>query len=405
MSYFGVHALDAYVGLAPTGEFVVSAAGPLSPEQSALIEELRDALVLRPVPPAPFDHRFVLWRESELGQFPPVEWFDGLTGVLPKHELVGLWGPGDSYKSFVALDWACHVASLGLPVLYIAAEGASGIQARIAAWKQHHEVAELLTLRIMPAPVRMHDPKDVEAFLDAVGAQLGAAAYGGLVVVDTLARNFVGGDENSAKDLGLFVEGAEKIRRACSCAVLVVHHSTKDGSSERGGESLRNASFAMYRFSRTGLHSAVVTCERMKEAEPPRPVKLKPTVVNIAETVGDVLTYGCASSLVAGWPYGENLAQTDDLFTTESDLARQAEIDRDIVAYLAHERELQRPNCSVRQVVKNVRGTDTLVAARVKALSLEDYSPVQVEKDTLADGSPGKGLRYFYELRTPPDPE
>jgi hypothetical protein len=41
-----------------------------------------------------------------------------------------IYGPGDTYKSFVALDWACHLATEGKLVLYIAAAGASGIRAR-----------------------------------------------------------------------------------------------------------------------------------------------------------------------------------------------------------------------------------------------------------------------------------
>jgi hypothetical protein len=43
-----------------------------------------------------------IYREAELGQFPPVAWFDGLDGYLPWGELAGLYGPDDSYKSFTA---------------------------------------------------------------------------------------------------------------------------------------------------------------------------------------------------------------------------------------------------------------------------------------------------------------
>jgi hypothetical protein len=46
----------------------------------------------------------------EQQRFPRVEWFPGLEGVLPMRELVGFYGPGDSYKSFTAQDWACHIA-------------------------------------------------------------------------------------------------------------------------------------------------------------------------------------------------------------------------------------------------------------------------------------------------------
>src|SRR5207244_7298239 len=100
---------------------------------------------------------------------------------------------------------------------------------------------------------------------------------------------------NSAQDMGLFVEGCELVRREHGCTVLVVHHSTKDGSSERGGEALRNASFAMYRFEKAvGGRTVTVTCDRMKDAAPPAEVVLTPVLVGEGE----------GSSLVADWPYG-----------------------------------------------------------------------------------------------------
>jgi hypothetical protein len=35
-----------------------------------------------------------------------------------------------------------------------------------------------------------------------------------LVVFDTLARSMVGGDENSARDMGQLIDGAEHVRQA-----------------------------------------------------------------------------------------------------------------------------------------------------------------------------------------------
>jgi hypothetical protein len=51
MSYFGVHALDAYVGLDANGNFVAAANGPLSPEQDALVAELAEQLTAPAAPP------------------------------------------------------------------------------------------------------------------------------------------------------------------------------------------------------------------------------------------------------------------------------------------------------------------------------------------------------------------
>lgn len=328
--------------------------------------------------------RFRIYDESELGSFPPVEWHPGLTGVLPRRELVGLWGPGDSYKSFTALDWVCYLASSGFPVLYIAAEGASGLRKRVAAWKTLHEVEEIPQLKFQPLPVRMHEPGDVDLFVRAIRAQVNSPLY--LVVVDTLARNFVGGNENSAQDMGLFVEGAERIRRDFGCTVVVVHHSTKDGTSERGGESLRNASFAMYRFERVGGKTVKVTGERMKDAEKPAPVTLHPIVVEL-DPLGE------ETSLVADWPYDgdarrektieEMLGVEDSKFRARAEMAAAI---TEVVQRLGTPPEY----LSQTQVVKKVKGRDQTIAALLKELALDPISPVQSEKDA-------KGIRYFFE--------
>jgi len=245
----------------------------------------------------PEHERYRLYSEVDLGEFPPVAWL--IKDHLAIGELTCLYGKGDTYKSFVALDWSCHLALHGVLVIYIVSEGASGVRARIAAWRKQHGVEhELPNLRLMPSNISLHSAEDVETFIDAMTEQLGGRKPG-LVVVDTLARNFVGGNESSPQDMGMFVEGVEAVRREFETAVLVIHHTTKDGNTERGTEALRNASFAMFKFERQNQNMLVkVTCDRMKDARTPDPLTLRPVRVELPELGEEV------SSLVAGWPYG-----------------------------------------------------------------------------------------------------
>jgi hypothetical protein len=60
-------------------------------------------------------------------------------------------------------------------------------------------------------------------------------------VIDTLARCFGNGDENSAEDMGQFVRGASTIQIGLNTATLIVHHTTKTGYTERGSDALRAA--------------------------------------------------------------------------------------------------------------------------------------------------------------------
>ncbi|MCA1646651.1 MAG: helicase RepA family protein [Chloroflexi bacterium] len=50
---------------------------------------------------------------------------------------------------------------------------------------------------------------------------------------DTLARGMVGVDENSAQDMGLFIQTADRIRQATGATVVVLHHHGKSGAANR----------------------------------------------------------------------------------------------------------------------------------------------------------------------------
>jgi AAA domain len=298
-----------------------------------------------------------LYTEEDLGRFPPVEWW--IRGWLAKGELHGFYGKGGTFKSFVALDWACHLAAAGHPVVYIVAEGASGTKARIAAWKKASGVEELAALRLMPSSVRLQDVDSVATFIAALKSQLDGAGPA-LIVVDTLARNFVGGNENSPEEMGLFVEGCERVRRAFDCAVLVIHHTTVDGKRERGTEALRNATFAMHKFTRSQfpLLGVTVSCDRMKDARPPVDVALAPEEIDVgwSNADGDPVT-----SLCTGWPY-------------DADAAVEAGVEGGIRAYLA-----EHGPTTQRVLEAEVDGRATEVRRVAKALAADPESGIAVE--------------------------
>ena len=63
-----------------------------------------------------------------------------------------------------------------------------------------------------------------------------------LTIVDTLARAFGGGNENSSEDMGAFITAMGKIQEFLNCALMVLHHSGKDAAKGlRGHSSLLGA--------------------------------------------------------------------------------------------------------------------------------------------------------------------
>ena len=183
--------------------------------------------------------------------------------------LAGYWG---TLKSFIALDWALSVANghnwqgretLTGPIIYVAAEGAYGIHKRIEAWeyswgKQQQTPDELF--RVYPAPLNLLHPAEVGQLCEyAVGALL--------VIIDTVNRCAVGGDENSARDMGMFIDALYRIREATGDGTaLALHHTGKDKTTIRGSSALEAGVDTIYQTE--GDHTGI-TLKRTKRKDGP----------------------------------------------------------------------------------------------------------------------------------------
>jgi hypothetical protein len=182
----------------------------------------------------------------------PVEWL--VQGVIPQRSFVALYAPPASFKSFVALDIAECIATgrqfLGHEitrkgaVLYIAGEGHGGIGTRIKALKIHHGTPEGTPVYFLRRQVNLRssqtDLKDLVAAIDDLKA-VGEIEFE-MIIIDTLARAFGGGNENASEDMGAFITAAGAIQGKYECSLLVVHHAGKDATKGlRGHSSLLGA--------------------------------------------------------------------------------------------------------------------------------------------------------------------
>lgn len=180
---------------------------------------------------------------------PPPEWI--IKGVLPRAELVVLFGESGAGKSFVALDLAGAIARgiewRGLRVkqariVYVAAEGAGGFRNRVAAYCQRHDI----NAADMPIGV-IHVAPNLLLHADAIEVSKAIVASGGadVVIVDTFAQVTPGANENAAEDMGKALSHCKGIHRATGAVVLLVHHSGKDASrGARGWSGLKAAADA-----------------------------------------------------------------------------------------------------------------------------------------------------------------
>jgi hypothetical protein len=106
-----------------------------------------------------------------------------------------------------------------------------------------------------------------------------------LLVVDTLARNFGGGDENSNRDMSLFVAVLDDLKSRYGCSVLLVHHSGHgDAGRGRGASALKGAVDAEFGVRRDGEQRSLLFCTKMKDAPKPHDVAFTIEVVEIGQT-------------------------------------------------------------------------------------------------------------------------
>jgi AAA domain len=214
---------------------------------------------------------FRLLSVQDLASLPPRRWL--IPGLLPEGGLAGLFGATNSGKSFLALNSALSVASgfpwLGSdverrPVIYVAAEGHTGLQDRVAAWQETHAGADLSQIHWLTETANLLEGGQVErvrATLESLPHRLG------LLVIDTMARSMVGGEENSAKDVGRLIAAVDGLREGG--AALIVHHSGHDGEHERGSSALRAAVDVMAKVERRDKHSRRFSLKCVKSRDAP----------------------------------------------------------------------------------------------------------------------------------------
>ena len=219
-------------------------------ESSVASAEDFDAAAQSPAPePKAKPQRFAVQAAHEFADGPPPRWL--VKGLVPEAELVIVFGPPGSGKSFLVFDIAACIARgllwRGLKVrqgrvVWIAAEGAGGFRNRLQAYARHNELAlEDLGIGVIPAAPNFLLKDDA---LDVAKAVL---AFGGadLVVVDTTAQVTPGANENSSEDMGKCLAHCKGIHRATGATVLLVHHSGKDADrGARGWSGLKGAADA-----------------------------------------------------------------------------------------------------------------------------------------------------------------
>lgn len=186
-------------------------------------------------------------------------------GVLEQQTTAMLFGESNLGKTFITLDLAMHVAagpgtqsfvnmgghqmrmdqrrwfgrriSQG-HVIYVATEGQQGFRRRLRGYYVTNPelyAAAAPHITVEETSPNFSSAEDTTRFIEAHKDKNPI-----LVVVDTMAQTLGGGDENSAKDVGLFWANMNRIKLEMGATPLVLHHPGKDASKgARGSSAIR----------------------------------------------------------------------------------------------------------------------------------------------------------------------
>lgn len=240
----------------------------------------------------PFPQPPANWSNVDKGSPLPLEHFADIEAslsnawlvrnLLPVAGLVAIYGAPGSGKSFLALDMALRIAGgtpidgravQQCPVIYVAAEGQSGLRGRVVAFRKHHNIEGDLPFAMVPCAVNLLDPNaDLPRLIETIrGASERFGRDPGFCVVDTLAATFGGGDENT-NAMVAYVNNLAKLRDAFNMTVVAVHHRPKDHLNDtlRGHGSLTGAMDTIIRVEAGEPREATIT--KQKDAEIGAPI-------------------------------------------------------------------------------------------------------------------------------------
>jgi hypothetical protein len=202
---------------------------------------------------------------------PQPEWV--IKDVIPRADLIVIYGAPAAGKSFAALDMAMCIAR-GVPwrgkrvkqgrVVYIAAEGAGGFRKRLRAYRLHHDLKGPLPFLVIQAAPNLMLKEDALELARSILAAGGAD----FIVIDTLAQVTPGANENAGEDMGVLLAHCKGISVACRGApVALIHHAGKDAAKgARGHSSILAAADTMLRVERRAA-GRLIEVEKQKDGE------------------------------------------------------------------------------------------------------------------------------------------
>ena len=224
-----------------------------------------------------------LYSMADLDSFPDPSW--QVDGVILDQALQIWYGPASSFKSFTAIDLALHI-SYGREwfgnetkqggVVFVAGEGLSDLKNRITAWRQRKDLPVTDQFAIVDHAIQLGDQGRIDEFCRGIDA---SKLDPNLIIFDTLTRCSAGKDGNLDRDTSSIVHNCNLLQKRFSSTILLIHHTRKDKTIERGSTVFRDSAdeVSMFLPGEKGF-SAIMKQDKIKISE-----CLQPYVLTFAQ--------------------------------------------------------------------------------------------------------------------------
>lgn len=219
--------------------------------------------------------------------------------LLVSDSIVLLYGPTGTYKSTVMID-LCVCLANGLPwhgretkqsnVAILSHEDGSGFKKRFVAACNLYNITDP-EIRWDDHVCNLLDPKEIETYVRELNTH-----EIDFLVIDTLAYAIAGGEENSAKDMGVAVNNLRQLREGIEGTVMLIHHSGKN--LERGARGSSVLKAAVETEIEVTADNTEITLRQTKQRHCARgkAVFLKAETVQVDESTACILHTGRPST-------------------------------------------------------------------------------------------------------------
>jgi hypothetical protein len=228
---------------------------------------------------------FRTYKISDLRKMPRVKWL--VSGLLQMQSISLLYGDANTGKTFTALDIALHIALgmdwIGRPirepghVLYIYAEGNTGLLDRADAWMKHNSLGEPDNIDFLPFPVQIIGERE-----ELVNTIENLGITPDLIVFDTFSMCAEGVPENDNTEVARCLASAAYFKHTYKSHVMITHHVGKNGKY-RGAASFRGNVDTMIQLSaeENDDTSIKLECDKQRDKQKFEPFYLKLETIDL----------------------------------------------------------------------------------------------------------------------------